>query len=184
MGAVTQLDISFNIAKLLSDYQKVCETARPKFSQISLTHSGTHTTPQGQFEDGVGSLKDYDGDRNTEEKFAILNDLLKGSYTERVYKQISKLALPKRLGRVRYMIMEPKTCYTLHMDADEYRYHIPLITNDKCFFVSEKKPGVFNLPEKMVIPGTLYLFKTNQMHTAVNASFYTRVHLVFSTYDV
>ena len=39
-----------------------------------------------------------------------------------------------KMYRTRVMILKPRTCYTYHKDTTK-RIHIPLVTNDKCFFI-------------------------------------------------
>ena len=36
------------------------------------------------------------------------------------------------------MNLKPKKCYTYHYDLTK-RFHIPIETNDKCFFIVDKK---------------------------------------------
>ena len=75
------------------------------------------------------------------------------------------------LYRTRVMRMKPKTCYTYHQDPTK-RLHVPVVTNDKCFLVVDDK--VVRCPEI----GKPYVIDTTKLHTAVNASFETRVHIV------
>ena len=76
-----------------------------------------------------------------------------------------------KMYRTRVMKMKPKTCYTYHKDYAK-RIHIPLITNEKCFFVIDDE--VVRLPAD----GNHYLVDTTKMHTAINASFEERIHIV------
>ena len=73
--------------------------------------------------------------------------------------------------RTRVMRMHYKTCYSYHWDLTE-RIHIPLITNDNCFFVVDDE--VIRLPAD----GNHYLIDTRKKHTFVNASFEERIHIV------
>ena len=73
--------------------------------------------------------------------------------------------------RSRVMRMQPKTCYSYHVDATK-RMHIPLITNENCFFVIEDE--IVRLPAD----GNSYVIDTTKKHTFVNASFEERLHLV------
>jgi len=79
----------------------------------------------------------------------------------------------EKLGmcRTRVMRMPPKYCYSYHWDQTQ-RMHIPLITNENCFFVIEDE--VVRLPAD----GNHYLIDTRKKHTFVNASFEERVHIV------
>ena len=73
--------------------------------------------------------------------------------------------------RSRVMKMKPGTCYSYHQDPTK-RKHIPLVTNDKCFFVVEDKVVRFPIEYKVKI------LDTTKMHTAVNASLEDRIHIV------
>ena len=79
----------------------------------------------------------------------------------------------KDLGmyRTRVMRMHSKTCYSYHQDTT-MRIHIPLITNDKCFIVIDDE--VIRYPAD----GNHYVVDTTKMHTAVNASWEERIHIV------
>ena len=70
------------------------------------------------------------------------------------------------------MNMIGKTCYSLHQDMT-WRLHIPIITNDKCFFYFPKHKQDFFLEE-----GKVYLVNTTETHTFVNSSTDHRIHLV------
>lgn len=75
------------------------------------------------------------------------------------------------LKRTRLLWLKPQTCYTLHEDFTP-RVHIPLITNDSCFFLFESCP-----PIRMPV-GNMYWVDTTKMHAAVNCSKEWRLHLV------
>tara|TARA_Y100000004_G_C8937690_1_gene422836 strand:- start:1330 stop:1773 length:444 start_codon:yes stop_codon:yes gene_type:complete len=76
-----------------------------------------------------------------------------------------------KMYRTRVMNMGPKSCYSYHQDPTP-RMHIPLITNEKCFFVLDDE--VVRLPAD----GQSYFIDTRKMHTFVNASFENRIHIV------
>lgn len=73
--------------------------------------------------------------------------------------------------RSRLMRMRPKTCYSYHQDPTP-RMHIPLITDDNCFFVVDDE--VVRLPAD----GNHYLIDTRKKHTFVNGSDINRLHIV------
>ena len=67
--------------------------------------------------------------------------------------------------------MKPKTCYTYHQDWSK-RLHIPLITNENCFFIIDDKVS------RHPADGRSYIVDTTKMHTFVNASLENRIHIV------
>jgi len=74
------------------------------------------------------------------------------------------------LVRTRVMIIEPKSCLTYHTDPSK-RIHIPLITNEKCFFME-------NLTARHLELGKIHEVDTTKPHTSINASTKRRIHLV------
>jgi hypothetical protein len=89
---------------------------------------------------------------------------------------INSLMDEMNLYRTRIMRMKPCTCYSLHKDFS-LRLHIPLITNDKCFLVVDDK--VIRYPAD----GSYYILDARKQHTAVNASFEERIHLIACVKD-
>ena len=150
----------------------------PQFQKI-LQFSLTSSSGNDLF-DGTGSLYNYEKNEftSTTDQFNKLNSQFVGSQFEvllnKVQAEAAKFGV--KIGRSRWMRLNPKTCLSLHWDPDEFRFHIPLKTNNKCFFVVEDR--CYRMPEV----GSLYLLRTTQLHTAVNASFELRDHLVFDTY--
>jgi len=73
--------------------------------------------------------------------------------------------------RTRVMRQSKKTCYTYHVDYTK-RIHIPVYTNDNCMFIVDDQ--VYRLPAD----GSVYLVDTTVKHTAINASFEERTHII------
>ena len=84
---------------------------------------------------------------------------------------INSIIEEHNLYRVRLMNLKSKTCYSYHQDQGK-RFHIPLITNDNCFFVVDDK--IVRYPAD----GNYYIVDTTKKHTAVNASWEDRIHLI------
>jgi hypothetical protein len=79
------------------------------------------------------------------------------------------------LYRSRIMRLNPNRCYTYHIDKRK-RGHIPLITNDKCFFVFDESDG--EIIRRYPADGNYYELNTTIRHTAINGSNEPRIHLV------
>lgn len=75
------------------------------------------------------------------------------------------------LFRTRVLKVKPYSCYTYHKDRTK-RFHIPLITNDRCFLILNDE--VIRMPAD----GDFYIVDTTQWHTFVNASEDDRIHIV------
>lgn len=183
------LNEKFDAAKLTSDIKTVLNdedfnhSRWAEMNQISFKRSDIWDKKQKRPEywfSGVGSL--YDFDRKAfiapTSSFNTRLEKLNNTYLAEVMNDVEEFARSegKQIGRVRAMRLLPKTCYTLHVDPEEYRFHIPLLTNSHCFFVVGER--MFRMEEV----GSLYRFRTNLIHTAVNASNHPRIHLVFDTY--
>lgn len=176
MKSIESLNYRISVDEVFKCLPDLDENQFSNYTQIAITHSENNE----DWFDGIGSLYDYNLKKITRNTldYIILNKYFDNSYIEQLINDVKILANNDKvnIGRIRLMRLLPKTCYTLHQDLEEFRYHIPLITNDKCFFVCG------NNIEKMLEKGMLYRFRTNEMHTAVNASFYDRIHLVFDTF--
>ncbi len=147
-----------------------------QYQQISLSSSTGE-----DFFDGIGSLYDYKlkaMTRNTSD-YTIMHKSIQNSSLIDIFDVAKEFVTQfnRKVGRIRLMRLNPKTCLSLHVDLDEWRLHIPLKTNPGAFFVVNN--NVMRMPKV----GSLYLLNTRDPHTAVNASFETRDHLVFDTYD-
>ena len=173
---------SFDVDRITSEIETALITCGlPKLTnQVNLYHRpGYPVAGRAMFEDFVGSLHPEKNKTNilvSQSQFTEIHPLLAGSYTEEVcniVRSISKLAI----GRVRLLGLNPKSCYSWHVDPDEIRYHIPLKTFYEAFFVVDE--GVYRMPEA----GHLYTILSTKPHTAINAAFNKRrTHLVFDTY--
>tara|TARA_X000001316_G_C922229_1_gene37177 strand:+ start:2086 stop:2574 length:489 start_codon:yes stop_codon:yes gene_type:complete len=73
--------------------------------------------------------------------------------------------------RTRAMNLRSKSCYSYHKDPTK-RIHIPLVTNDNCFII------VDDILHRYPADGNHYVVDTTKQHTAVNASWEERIHLV------
>jgi hypothetical protein len=71
----------------------------------------------------------------------------------------------------RLMDVKPKSCYSYHVDIRK-RLHIPLETNDHCWFIIDKV--LHHLPAD----GSVYLVDTMLPHTVLNCGSEIRTHIV------
>ena len=84
---------------------------------------------------------------------------------------INSIIKDLKMYRTRVMVLKPKRCYTYHQDTTK-RIHIPLVTNDKCFFIINSQV------KQYPADGNYYVVDTTQMHTAINASKEDRIHII------
>jgi hypothetical protein len=76
------------------------------------------------------------------------------------------------LSRTILVWLEPRSCYTIHMDLSA-QLHIPLITNNDCRFIFPEELDLFHLPA-----GGVYNIKTNKPHSFCNFSTEARLHII------
>lgn len=142
-----------DIHKILSEIKLL-----PKFNeQISLQGIQGQTDPFY----GTGKITEIESHNETDFVYPIFSEI---EYTNKILKDLG-------VYRARVMKMSPKTCYSYHQDYTR-RLHIPLITNDKCFFVIDDE--VIRYPAD----GNYYIANTKKFHTFVNASKEERIHIV------
>ena len=118
------------------------------------------------------------GTETIKDPFAGTGSLLKTPEKEVEFKYnlfdlpyINSIIKEHNLYRVRLMNLKSKTCYSYHKDQGK-RFHLPIITNDNCFFVIDDK--IVRYPAD----GNWYIVDTDKKHTAVNASWEDRIHLI------
>jgi hypothetical protein len=104
-----------------------------------------------------------------ESDFSVLCTVFKNTKFEALY---NTLAARYKLGRVRFMRSEPKTCLSWHVDSSR-RLHFPLKTAEGCLMVIEDE--VMHLPVNQWT-----MTNTVIPHTAFNGSKGTRIHIVAS----
>ena len=114
---------------------------------------------------GVGKLSEV---HHRENEFVVPNFDMK--YTNSVLEELG-------MFRSRLMTMCKTSCYSYHKDSTK-RIHIPLITNDKCFFVID------DIVNRYPADGNYYIADTTKMHTFVNASWEDRIHIVGCTNEM
>jgi hypothetical protein len=182
MAAITALPNKFDLSTLLKKIKEACDQYNLNAeTQIMLAHRPQDVSSPNRWTRYAGTLKDVNSLEMIADtsEFSELDAFFKGCVIEEIVDEVRGVAqqMGKNIGRIRILTLKPKTCYSLHRDTDEFRFHIPLVTNKSSFFVYDSEVGY--MPEV----GRLYLFKTEDLHTAVNAAMKKkRVHLVFDTY--
>lgn len=179
---VNKTEFSVDLEQMVKDMNTVLELqAWPESplgtnlvgNQISLKHRKNHI----DWLDGVGSLKDKDGNTFAEEKDFTDWHPLVPNYTKSVLASLEQSANVK-FGRVRYMRLHPKSGLRVHFDF-EYRYHLALQTNKFCMFGhyyegAEEVAKCYHIPSN----GFFYNVNTTLPHFVYNGSTEDRIHLV------
>jgi hypothetical protein len=107
-----------------------------------------------------------------QEDFFITPDVFKNTPIEKLN---NYLVQTYNVCRGRIMNMSNRSALSWHYD-DSPRLHIPIKINKGSFMVLEDNVCKFEV-------GKAYLIDTTKMHTAVNADFEYRIHLVYCVKD-
>ena len=113
---------------------------------------------------GIGKIEELD--EKEEKKYNFINPVIKNT-------EISRLIEKYKGFRARIMIMNPKSCYSIHRDPTP-RIHIP-ITSDP--LQSWMVWPLDNECHRMPI-GMVYWADTTKKHTFINCSEKIRIHLI------
>ena len=133
-------------------------------TQICL--QGTHEEMEPYF--GSRNLQ-YIKDKGLEEHDFNIFLFPKLIYTNSILEELN-------MFRTRIMIAKSKTCLSYHVDPLP-RIHIPVKTNPHCFLVID------GICHHLPADGSAYLCDVTKWHTAMNASFNHRIHIVGVTED-
>lgn len=174
MSDVAIINYNFDVNKLLTEaieFRK--KYGNEKTEQLCVTG----TAPESNHNEGSGSLiYNWNGltrtlkeKQNTEDQYIHFLNMFKGTYTEDVY---NKLSMTYKIGRLRFMYVKPKTCYTWHKDST-HRIHIPLYTDH-----TQTGLIIEDTIIRMPADGNAYIVDTRKPHTAFNGWLETRIHLV------
>ena len=178
-GNFTELPISFDIDKLQSATNELfsrmswrqhivkglCMTqipGDPSSADGDKLRGVFYTKPDSTGKE-VKREKDIDESQYTE-----FVENFKGTYFEEVYNKLSEKYI---LGRVRLLLIEPRTSLSWHRDP-EPRIHIAVHTNPGAFLVIDEK--LMNIPAD----GSVWFTDTRNYHGAFNGGEENRIHLV------
>lgn len=117
---------------------------------------------------GIGSVEELAVQQEQEYKY--LQPSLKGTQIEKIINEFSAF-------RSRIMIMQPKSCYSLHNDHTP-RIHIPITSNKGCWMI-----WPLNNKCHRLLPGHLYWTDTTRHHTFINGGGEPRIHMVICVKD-
>lgn len=95
---------------------------------------------------------------------SILNPFFKDTIFE-------ELVIKYKLFKTRLMWLNPYACYSMHVDESP-RIHIPLITNEQCYFIFKALPPVH------LSTGKVFWTDTTKHHSFMNCSAQPRLHFV------
>lgn len=108
-----------------------------------------------------------------EELYTEIIPEIKHTYFNEV---INKLRETYKIGRVRLLLKEPRSCLSYHRDP-EPRLHIPIITNPGAQMIIEDSA------KHMPADGSVWITNNKKYHNFVNGGEESRIHLVACILD-
>ena len=154
---VEKIEININISNVISEVEQYIFSEENFVDQICLQGLTENSDPYY----GSRGMLEVDSEY-TENDFCV-NLFPDMEYTNSLIGDLG-------IKRTRIMRMKPKTCLSYHYDRT-WRVHVPLITNSKCFLLIDGT--AYHVPADGA-----YKVNTTKYHTAINASFEARTHLV------
>jgi hypothetical protein len=100
-----------------------------------------------------------------------------GSYTASVVQRLDSYfrQYGERVTIAKFTILHSRECYVVHSDFMQYRYHVPVKTNEHVYFMADR------VLIQMQQAGKLYRIRTDNQHTVMNAGNESRIHLIIDT---
>lgn len=166
---VEKIDFTYDLKKIV-DLFELAEKEAEWSQSFPTVQSGIQTTVDNNL-DFLSSCRPR-VPKEEERKYLTLNKLYQNSYLEEFLNNS-----PVKICRLRWMILHPKSCYTLHKDETR-RIHIPLKTNSQCYLIFQGDGNFYHLNL-----GEAYVLDTTKPHTAMNGGEELRIHLVGCIYE-
>lgn len=165
MKKLYKLNLKFDINKLIADFHMFEDKLINKGSSFRFPIQGV----AGREETYDSLVGHFYGKEFSESDVNTILDIFSNTETE---KSITKINEYANTCRARYLTMLPTAAYRMHIDSG-WRLHIPIITNDNCFFFHKDE-----MPYYMEADGSCYIVSVDHMHTALNLSEENRTHIV------
>lgn len=170
-------NIDVDIEKIKADLSWVLlQTQWAPENQIGLVHRPY--AEHNKWKDCVGSL--YDKEKKIElvqeDEFTEINTNTP-DYTKRMLNLLAQQEGFK-LGRVRYMLLEPKRGLTVHHDTS-VRYHLVIETNPYAYVAQTvNNPVMKAVCYHIPADGSFYCVDTTKEHFVFNGGTEPRIHIV------
>ena len=164
MQPIVKTNFTFDYRQLIIEHNQIeiPEDYSYDQNQVAITSfDGKNVLVDNKFNEDYKRIPEVD--------LNLMNEWFKDTYVAEV---IDKINESYNTTKWRFMKLTPeRRAYSYHKDETR-RLHIPLLTNDECFFIIEKQLYEMNQP------GVLYEMDTTQHHTALNLGWTDRVHMV------
>ena len=191
-------NFQFDATQLTEDFLKIEATAPGKSTywltmltpeaadDLTTLHDPSYIKnvyPPEAFKD-MATLWKTNNDKLSVDNF---HSFMRGSYTHQVVLELEEhlRSQGKRITIVSYHKLYVAKCYPMHTDIMEARYHIPLVTNKHAYLMMENGTNTENYEIwRMPDLGKVYVFTPQSMHTAINAGYQPRIHLLIDYIDI
>jgi hypothetical protein len=190
---IIKLDQKIEIGKLRLYLKWVLKNFEPNMKKDGPWGGWSITSTNGHFRDGWQSGekiydKSLDDKKRSElntffenQEFNVPTELYQG-YAIELLESLKELNPKFQLSRVRIAVLcpHPEESAYWHQDSDplsdiaQFRLHIPIETNDLCFFDYE------NERHHLAADGSIYILNISKMHRALNLSKVNRYHLIMN----
>lgn len=177
----------FDIGKLLADFEHARYFYGRDLLQMNVVcppDVAKLQSKENQLKFASGTNWDYvqGAALEPEENFTEICEVFRGTYTEELVNEMRNWG---KFGRIRFLMLPPKTCLSWHKDPEQFRMHIILKSSEGSFWIQESRVTKELHVERTNTPGAWWVFDTFDKHTAVNASLtQERIHLVFNYLEV
>ena len=166
-----RLDKQYNIDKILEEFKTIVhdigwDPDAPKhWNSITLQSPNADIFHQDCRADNfyvqdVDKSVDYNKDNESYKTLNIPADW-----------ELSKFIIENNLTRTKLISIAPEYCYKVHTDWTD-RIQMALVTDPSCYYIEE------GIPYYIPVDGYGYVTETTKPHTAVNASFNNRIHVI------
>jgi hypothetical protein len=189
---IIKLDFKIDIDEL-KKYLDFVQKFSPPFMKKNGPWGGwSITSSSGDVFDGWQTgEKAYSESSSEDEKKAIIDFFNKSDFSQPtpIYNEFIQNLIDQihhevpnlKLSRIRIAVLKPhpESEAYWHKDSDGsqvFRLHIPIITNDQCFFDYQ------NERHHLIADGSLYLLDVGKLHRAVNNSKFDRFHIIADAY--
>lgn len=182
---IERLKIQSDVGLITEELEQILkQQSWEPYNQIGLTRRENNNSERSIWLDGSGSLYDSEqGDYVANETDYNVWNIDNDWYTRQQVEILRENRFD--LGRVRFMLLRPKTGLTVHRDR-ESRYHLVLKTNSKSYValnnktVDIKKSQLVSVANCYHIPADGYWYRvdTREQHWVYNGGDTDRIHLV------
>ena len=164
----------FRPTDVTHDIEEIRAVIEPLFPKLR-EHGQLSVTSRPGAKDPLTDAIGWRPEDASEADYSVVNEPFKGGAVEELLKK-----LPFNCGRVRIMLMRPKSSLSIHADSTR-RYHYAIQTKPDCFIVEmDGDEGKFH---HIPADGRIYEMDAFRNHTAINTGRSERVHIVICSAD-